>query len=308
MGTARFFIALALLARAAAATRSGCIAIDGERILARDLAQGAPAFSAVAPDTEVGYAPVPGARRFYRTLELRRLALRYNIAFAPGDEVCIERAMEPLQPDKVIEAMRKALGTPEARIEIVELSRYPVPRGEIQFARAALPAAAASSVLWLGFIHYAGDHRFAMWARVKILVRSNRIVARENLPVGRRIEARQVRLEPCETFPSSQPATQALDQVVGQVPRHPITAGTAIAANLLDAPKEVERGDAVEVEVRSGAARLKFEGQAESGGRRGDSIPVRNLTAGKTFSAKIADKDRVVLTAALHPRFKDTRK
>ena len=301
----RLCIAAAIVARATAA---GCIAIEGEHVQARDLAQGAPAFSAVAPDTELGYAPVPGARRVYRAPELQRLARRYNIALAAATELCVERAMEPLRPERVIEAVRKALGTPDARVEILELSRYPVPPGEIQFAGSALPAIAAPSVLWRGFVRYAGDHRFAIWARAKVLVRSNRIVATENLSAGHRIEARQLRLEECEAFPSSQPATRSLDQVVGRVPRHAITAGTTVAANLLDAPREVERGDVVEVEVRSGAARLKFEGRAESAGRRGDSIPVLNLMAGKSFSAKVADKDLVVLIPAVRSRAKDSSK
>jgi flagella basal body P-ring formation protein FlgA len=304
----RVCIALAIVARVTAATAPTCIAIDGEHVQARDLAQGAPAFSSIAPDIEFGYAPVPGARRFYRAPELQRLAKRYNIVLPAATELCVERAMEPLRPERVTEAMCKALGVPDARVEILELSRYPVPRGEIQFTGSALPALAAPSVLWRGFVRYAGDHRFAMWARVKVLVRSNRIVAVENLPAGRRIEARQLRLEEYETFPSSQPGARSLDQVVGRAPRHAITAGTAIAPNLLDAPREVERGDVVEVEVVSGAARLKFEGLAESAGRRGDSIPIRNVTAGKTFSARVADKDRVVLAAAARSRTKDASK
>ena len=308
MRSFRLCIAAAFVARAAAAIASGCLAVENEHVRARDLAQSVPAFSGVAPDTELGYAPVPGARRFYRAPELQRLAQRYNIVLAADTEICVVRAMEPLRAERVTDAMRKALGVADARVEILELSRYPVPRGEIQFAPSALPAMSAPSVLWRGFVRYAGDRRFAIWARVRILVRSNRIVATESLPAGHRIQARQLRIEEYEAFPSSQPAPQSLDQVAGRVPRHLIAAGTAIAAKLLDAPREVERGDVVQVEVRSGAASLKFEGRAESGGRRGDSIPVLNLEAGKSFSARVTDKDRVLLTAAVRTRVKDPAK
>ena len=40
---------------------------------------------------------------------------------------------------------------------------------------------------------------------------------------------------------------------------------------------DVNRGDMVEVEVRSGAAHLAFTGKAESAGRSGDTIVIRNL-------------------------------
>ncbi len=290
--------------RARAAGAQGCLAVEGERVTAGDLAPILPALSSLPADTEVGYAPVPGTRRFYHAPELHRLAMRYNLVLNAAGEICIERAMEPLAPQRVIDAMRTALGNPEARIEIVELSRYPVPRGEIQFARATLLARGATPALWRGFIRYGSQSRFAIWARVKITVRSTRIVATKNLPAGHRIEAAQLRVEECEIFPVNQP-TLSLDQVLGLVPRRSITSGAVLAASLLDVPNEVERGDVVQVEVRSGAARLLLEGRAQASGRRGDAIPIRNLTTGKRFSARVADKDRVVLTAVLPSRAKD---
>ncbi len=74
---------------------------------------------------------------------------------------------------------------------------------------------------------------------------------------------------------------------------------------MLDAPKDVERGDVVQVEVHSGAALLKLEGRAESAGRRGDPIKVHTLANGRSFSARVADKDRVVVTTALGSKPKD---
>lgn len=296
---------LFVLAFAALSARAACIAVAGDRVTARDLAQSAREFSTLPADTDLGYAPVPGARRFYHAPELHRLALRYNLAAESTSEVCVERAMEPLAPERVIDAMRQALGTPEARIEIVELSRYPVPRGDLEFTRSGLPPGGATAVLWRGFVRYGSQHRFAIWARVKVTVRSTRIVATQNLPPGRRIEASQVRAEPTETFPSNQPAP-SLDQVLGRVPRRSITAGALLTQNLLDAPKEVERGEVVAVEVHSGGARLSLEGRAQASGRRGDAIPIRNLATGKSFSARVAGKNRVVLTTVLPSRAKDT--
>jgi flagella basal body P-ring formation protein FlgA len=291
----------ALSARAAGA----CIAVAGDRITARDLAQSAQAFSTLPADTDVGYAPVPGARRFYHAAELRRLAMRYNLPAESANEICVERVMEPLARERVIDAMRQALGNSEAGIEIVELSRYPVPRGDIEFTRSGLPPGGATPALWRGFVRYGNQRRFAIWARVKVTVRSTRIVATQNLPAGRRIEAAQVRAEPAETFPSNQPAL-SLDQVLGLVPRRSIAAGAALTKNLLDTPKEVERGAVVAVEVHSGGARLALEGRAQNSGRRGDAIPIRNLATGKSFSARVAGKDQVVLTTVLPSRAKDT--
>ncbi len=297
-----------LLAARFAPGASGCIAIEGERILARDLAQSVPAFTTVPADTQIGYAPVPGIRRFFYTPELQRLATRYNITLPPDVEVCIERVLEPLRQEAVVEAMKKALGAPEARIDVVELSRFPVPRGEIEFARSALPPAAPTPVIWRGLVRYAGGRRFAIWARVKVRVPATEIVAVENLRAGQPVAAGQVKLEKCELYPSSKSEPPSLDQIVGHIPRNPIAAGAAVTPDLLDAPKEVLSGDVVQVEVRSGGARLALEGRAQNAGSHGQAISIRNLATGKSFSARVVDKDRVLLNAALPGTAKDTSK
>jgi flagella basal body P-ring formation protein FlgA len=199
--------------------------------------------------------------------------------------------------------MRQALGQPGARIEILELSRYPVPHGEVRFDRSTLPAAPslgipASPLLWRGFIRYGADHRFAIWARANIVVRSTRIVATEDLPPGKAIEAKQVRVEEYDAPPYNQPPPPSLDQVVGKLPRRLIAASSAVTLLQLEQPKDIQRGDPVDVEVRSGRARLELEGYALAAGCKGDMIPVRNTINGKTFSARIQDKGRVLLIAA----------
>jgi len=308
MRPAQLLIAVSLAATSALAASgprvSPCLNVEGDAILASDLAQAVPAFSVLPPDTKLGYAPIPGVRRFFHASELRRIAARHNIGLSSAAEICFERPMETLQPEAVAQAMRQALGQPDAHIEIQELSRYPVPRGQVSFNRSALPAApslanAAAPQLWRGIVRYGGDHRFAIWARARILVRSTRIVATEDLPAGRPIDARQVRVEEFDVPASNQPPPPTVDRIVGKWPRQPIKASAAITAFQLEEPKDIERGDLVEVEVRSGGAHLTLEGRALADGRKGDMIPVRNTANAKCFSARVQDKGWVVLTATL---------
>ena len=313
MRPAQLLIVLLLAAtsaRAAAGQPTSCLTIEGDAILARHLALALPEFSALPPDTKIGYAPIPGVRRFFHASELRRFAQAHHIAFSPAGTLCFEHAMERLQPEAVVQAMRKGLGQPAAHIEIQELSRYPVPRGQVAFDRSTLPAApslenAAAPQLWRGAVEYGGGRRFAIWARARILVRSVRIVATEDLAVGRPIEARQVRVEAYDAPPSNQPSPPALDKVIGKLPRQPIKASATITALQLEEPKDIERGDLVEVEVRSGGARLALEGRALADGRKGEMIPVRNTANAKSFSARVEEKGRVVLTATIPSISKD---
>jgi flagella basal body P-ring formation protein FlgA len=81
------------------------------------------------------------------------------------------------------------------------------------------------------------------------------------------------------------------------VPRRPIPAGAAIERQWLDVPADVVRGERVRVEIRSGRARVILEGQAQSSGRRGELVGVRNPANGKILRATVADRGRVVLDA-----------
>jgi Chaperone for flagella basal body P-ring formation len=66
-------------------------------------------------------------------------------------------------------------------------------------------------------------------------------------------------------------------------------------------PREVERGDTVAVEVSSGAALLKFEARAESGGRLGETVTLRNPASNKSFPARVAGQGKVTVDAKQNP-------
>ena len=277
-----------------------CRTVEGERILARDLAAVLGEFSSVAPETPVGYAPTPGARRILRFLELQRLAVRFGVTLSTTGDICFELAMETLVEDQIIKAMRAVPELARAHIEISDFSRYPVPRGKIEFPRQGLPTVSnpGAGVLWKGYVLYPENRKFAIWAKASISVPLKKVIAVETLKADRPIEAAQLRLEEYEGLPSAQPQAKELDQVVGRVPRRAISAGSEILLRLIAQPTAIARGEAVDVEVRSGAARLDFTGRAESGGGPGDTILVRNPRSGKSFQALVSAKGRVLVIAS----------
>ena len=286
-----------LTAAIAARAAQPCVAVEGDRITTGDLARAVPAFSSVPPSTEIGYSPIPGVHRYFYFPELHRLALQYNVELPAGAQACIGRVMETLQPERVIEAMRQALDDPEARIEILDLSRAPVPRGELEFDRSNLPVGTDGPVVWRGVVRFTGGRKYGVWASVKLRVKGTRLVATQNLAAGKAIQEGQVNLEPAEVYPNPA-AALTLDSIIGSTSRVAIPAGGVIAPGMVDAPKEVERGDVVQVEVQSGATTLKLEGTAESAGHHGEPIKVRTLVNGRSFSARVAGKDRVVVAAS----------
>jgi flagella basal body P-ring formation protein FlgA len=275
---------------------AGCVPVEGDRVTARDLAQADPAFSALAADTVFSLSPAPGVRRVFQAADLKRLAASHGLSLEAAAEVCVERPMVALDRERLLEAMRAALARPEARIELVDVIAFRVPRGAIEFPLGGLrrpPAGRPDApVLWNGSVRYGAGRRYPIWAKVRILAPLVRVVAVEDLRASRPIQAGQVRLDASEGFPEAAVAT-SVDQVVGLAPRRAIPAGAPIPKSILAPAREVERGDAVRVEASSGRASVALPGRALSGGSRGDAVMVRNPASGRSFQARVSGRGTV---------------
>jgi flagella basal body P-ring formation protein FlgA len=271
---------------------AGCLAVSAgsDHITLRDLGPAFPGLEAAITDEPVGLAPAPGVQRVFRLPELRRLAARLNITADPKGELCFERPVAPLDPARVLNAMRKQV--PEAEIEILEYSRLSVPEGELEFPLSGLRPM-PSGGFWSGSVRYAAGRRYAVWARVKILAAEPRVIAAEDLKPGRAIVASQVRVEMRQDSPTGNVFATAIEQVAGRVLERPVAAGTPLRSQWLETPKEVVRGDTVQVEVWIGSAHLKLPAVAEASGATGQSIPVRNTESKKRFWATVVGKGRV---------------
>ena len=125
--------------------------------------------------------------------------------------------------------------------------------------------------------------------------RQKRVVAVAPLRPGRPVRAGDVELQEADEFPQNAPSLTTLEQAVGRLPRRAIAPGTALTSALLDEPVDIEAGQSVVVEVRSGAATVTVEAKAESAGRRGEMLSFRNPVSGKLFRARVEDKGRAFL-------------
>lgn len=276
---------------------AACLAVGSgdDQILLRHVAPAFATLGAAAPETPIGLAPVPGVERRFELPELQRLAARFGLP-EPLREVCVTRPAAPLEPQQILAALHSAI--PEARIELLEYSRYPVPEGDLAFPREGFHVS-PSGAIWRGAVRYGGRHRAPVWARVRVTVAATRVVGDRDLPAGRPIDASALRLETRDEIPSPEPFPSTVEAVAGCVPRRTIRAGEAIRASIIDEPKAVTRGQAVEVEVRAGAARLRLTAQALASGAVGQTILVVNPESKKRFQARVEAAGRVAVGASL---------
>ena len=123
-------------------THSGpCEMIANDRIFGEDLAKTLPAFLNKMPgDAVIGYSPVPGARRVFKSVELQRIGAPYGVAVAPDAEACFEWSLQPITNDVVRAAILESLQSPDARVDVLAISGNQAPAGKVSFPISGLLA------------------------------------------------------------------------------------------------------------------------------------------------------------------------
>ena len=276
---------------------ASCAAVEGEMIRLADFVRALPAFAAAPAETPVAFAPSFGAQRTFAASDVQRLAARYGVEVPATTAVCFSRPTHKLDEAGIKGVLLKALSDSGAHLELVDFARYDVPQGEVDFNRTGLQRAAPGdgTRLWRGRVVYGNHRSFPVWAKVRLSLQRECLVAAGALPAGKpladgdvRVETREVDpLEPC-------PAVRA-EEVTGKLVRRGIAAGSIILPSSVTAAPLVTRGQEVEVTVHSGSAQLKLVGKAQKAGKEGDVIAVRNPSSGRSFSARVAGKGQVVV-------------
>jgi flagella basal body P-ring formation protein FlgA len=288
------FVAVASLG----AQSTPCADVYGDQILGADLARAFPPFQAIPPATVIAPAPNTGGTRVFSEPEMEQLGSRFGIQVNSFSRaICFRVPTAPLNRDAVIASMRRALPSPETRIELADVNPDAVPPGSIEFPLESLtrPATSGAPALWRGEV-VSGNRHFAIWVHAKISAPVARVVALESLKQGVPIQPQQLRIEFVDGFPAVTSKPKPLiDTVAGMLPLRSIAPGSEVLPENLVRPLDVARGDLVHVEVRMGKAHLSLNGRAESAGHRGEMIAVRNPESNRLFQARVEGKDSVLV-------------
>jgi flagella basal body P-ring formation protein FlgA len=134
---------------------------------------------------------------------------------------------------------------------------------------------------------------------VNVAVTVTRVIAAQGVKIGQPLDAAHLRVETQETAPGGPAFVSALADAAGRVARRMIPAGTPIRPEWLETPKEIQRGDTVQVEVVQGTAHLRLEGVAQTAGGIGETVYIENPASKRRFPARVESKGKVLVKGSL---------
>ena len=285
--------------------RAECIQISSNTILARDIAPEVPLFQSAPPETVIGFTPSPGVPRTLSARELLAAARQLGIQPEPGmplPAVCVERAAHPIDADELRQVLTNALGVPEPHLTLLDFSRQPVPDGRMEFSVSSLSKPPENNptlpVIWRGRLIYDGQRSLAIWAKVSATVTRPALVATEPIAAGEIVNAAKIAVRVIEQFPFTSAAPDSISQAEGKTAVRTILAGQKIGFSALKQTDDVVSGQTVRVEVVDGLALLTLDAVAESSGRKGDLVMLRNPSSGRTFHGIVEDKGKVIVRSS----------
>lgn len=282
-----------------------CIVVSSNTILVRDIAGAVPLFQSADPEAAVGFTPAPGVERVLSARDLLSIARRLEIPLEPGGSipsVCVERAARSIEMSELREVLTTVLTLPAAHLTILDFSRQPVPAGHMEFSLSSLSKppenAPSAPVIWRGRLVYEGQRSVPIWAKISLTEERPALIATEQIAAGAIIRPGQLEVRQTPRFPFWSPPLDLISQAAGKTARRTILAGQTIVASVLAESDDVASGETVRVEVVDGQAMLTLDAIAESSGRKGDRVTLRNPSSGKTFRGIVEDKGKVIVRSS----------
>ena len=287
-------ILLLPLFAAAALPPEACHGLDGDAVLARDVAPFISGFAALPQDFLLGYVPASGGQRIFQASELERIAKNRGIDVHELGDICFVRKTFVPAAEQIREAMNKTLGIAQVKVEILSSSDRAVPTGELVFPRSGVQATGIE-VTWNGYVQSREGAKYPVWARARIAATVSRVVATADLEPHKAIEPSQLRIESAEASPFDDGVVQTIEEAAGSLPKLRIPKAAALRKSQIEPQMDVSWGDLVHVEVFEGGAHLTLEGRAQTPGMKGTMVTIRNLASGKDFRAEVTGKDHVMV-------------
>lgn len=121
------------------------------------------------------------------------------------------------------------------------------------------------------------------------------VVLRDHLPRGQRINTTNITLQQRNIGDLQRGYYTEIEDVLGNISKRSLKAGTAISPSMIDLPIIIKRGQAITLKAERPGFSVNMNGIALKKGRKGDRIKVKNSNSNKVLYGRVAASDLVLI-------------
>ena len=292
MKLCHLLLGFVLITPADAAVLKTRTTLHGPQIYLRDLFEDA----GVNADRLLGPGPGPGGRIVVESRQLHAIARQYEVDWQPishADRAVLEWPGRPLERADVLNAVRAALvaqgAAPDCDVVIPRFNAPIIPLSgasapvitQLQFDRDLGRFTAMLSVTGDGIepisTRLSGEVADIVELPVAVArLTAGSIAGRDDIRIAR------VHVTSVHTEVARDPA-----MVIGMQMKLQMQAGVPIPLSNLMQPTQINRGDAVRLQLQAGGLWLTGQGMALESGAVGDRIRVRNVSSQAVLEAEV---------------------
>ena len=156
------------------------------------------------------------------------------------------------------------------------------------------PGARAAGNLVVG-VRCRGASPWTIYLSASVRTYQQVVVMARPVPRGALLQPGDLRLEARDTTSLHGGYLEDPSQATGMLTRRPLSPGSVLAHNALEAPDVVQRGQQVVLLARAGGLEVRSAGEALSDGAQGDLIKVRNTVSSRVVEALVTGPGTAVV-------------
>lgn len=256
----------------------------------------------------IGKAPQPGRSRHitadYMRRRLRQLDIEMDaMIFGGAERVEVSVPGVEVSEEQIRQIVTGFLetsdiwGDAEVRVEELNISAdRTLPKGRATY-RVLPPQHMRSLVTVPLAIVFDIDGRFQKTIRAAVRIEALAPVVVAARPIGRLKPISDDDLKMVKMNLTELPVgvMTETEDIIGKRARRNIDAGDILRPDLIEMPPLVKRGDMVVIVAESEGIKVTATGEVKSDGLRGERVKVVNLDSNKRFSARVVDKNTVMV-------------
>lgn len=133
-----------------------------------------------------------------------------------------------------------------------------------------------------------GPKAWTIYVPLRVSVLKEVVVAARSIARGLPLKREDLTVRNEDLTGLSRTYLTSPDQVLGMIPKRPLSMGTVLSLDMVQAPRLIKRGQQVTIIAKSAGIEVRMTGEALADGSRGETIRVRNILTRRVIQAVVA--------------------